>query len=335
MFLRSSKRSVLLAMLTCVGGLTVVSLPAQADSRAETTGGVTHTWTNYANAGGSEGPTTAGQVTVSVSCRLVGFNFADGNTWWYRISSAPWSDQYYASADAFYNNGSTSGSLRGTPFVDLSVPECASLTSGGGSTGGAPGSGSTNPSPVTRTSNYDGQKAANWAYSHYSSYAHAVYSGEPCTLFVSNALWQGGMSQTTTWANTSKYYWDSSKRGSVNWGKYPTRAATLTPEFEKYLVSTTKWATLTEIPNLADSTANGAQIGDIILYRWPDGYKYHVANFDHASIVTSVRSDGTRVVSQQGDKINKAWNVLTGNGKSYATDSTLKKSKAWVLRVTH
>jgi len=31
---------------------------------------------------------------------------------------------YYASADAFYNNGQTSGSLHGTPFVDNNVPNC-------------------------------------------------------------------------------------------------------------------------------------------------------------------------------------------------------------------
>ena len=36
----------------------------------------------------------------------------------------PWNDSYYASADAFYNNGQTSGSLNGTPFVDPSVPVC-------------------------------------------------------------------------------------------------------------------------------------------------------------------------------------------------------------------
>ena len=42
----------------------------------------------------------------------------------YRIASAPWSGSYYVSADAFYNNGQTSGSLVGTPFVDSNVPNC-------------------------------------------------------------------------------------------------------------------------------------------------------------------------------------------------------------------
>lgn len=43
---------------------------------------------------------------------------------WYRIASSPWSNQLYVSADAFYNNGQTYGSLIGTPFVDPSVANC-------------------------------------------------------------------------------------------------------------------------------------------------------------------------------------------------------------------
>lgn len=46
------------------------------------------------------------------------------NTWWYRIASSPWNSSYYVSADAFYNNGRTSGSLSGTPFVDPAVRGC-------------------------------------------------------------------------------------------------------------------------------------------------------------------------------------------------------------------
>jgi hypothetical protein len=90
----------------------------------ETVGGVTHTWTNYNNAGGVEGPTIANGQTLQIACKLTGFRVADGNTWWYRIASSPWNGQYYASADAFYNNGATSGSLHGTPFVDANVRDC-------------------------------------------------------------------------------------------------------------------------------------------------------------------------------------------------------------------
>lgn len=91
---------------------------------AETTGGPTNTWTNYTNAGGAQGPTIPARATVQIACKLNGFRVANGNTWWYRIASSPWNHAYYASADAFYNNGQTAGSLAGTPFVDGNVRDC-------------------------------------------------------------------------------------------------------------------------------------------------------------------------------------------------------------------
>lgn len=96
----------------------------QPTGKNETTGGFSHTWTNYTNAGGTEGPAIGANQTVYIACKLPGFRVADGNTWWYRIGQAPWNGQYYVSADAFYNNGATSGSLHGTPFVDPAVPDC-------------------------------------------------------------------------------------------------------------------------------------------------------------------------------------------------------------------
>jgi surface antigen len=98
--------------------------PAPAPTFAETTGSVTHTWTDYANAGGTEGPSIPSNATVQIQCKLTGFAVEDGNTWWYEVASGPWNDAFFASADAFYNNGETSGSLKGTPFVDPSVPNC-------------------------------------------------------------------------------------------------------------------------------------------------------------------------------------------------------------------
>jgi hypothetical protein len=101
---------------------TTATTPAQTWN--ETVGGVTHTWTDYANAGGTEGPSIPTGQTVAVACAVQGFQVADGDTWWYRIASPPWSSAFYASADAFYNNGQTTGSLLGTPFVDPAVAQC-------------------------------------------------------------------------------------------------------------------------------------------------------------------------------------------------------------------
>ena len=102
---------------------TAPAAPA-AQTWSETPGGNANTWTNWTNAGGQQGPTIPSHQTVQIACRLTGFRVADGNTWWYRIASAPWNGQYYVSADAFYNNGSTSGSLSGTPYVDPAVATC-------------------------------------------------------------------------------------------------------------------------------------------------------------------------------------------------------------------
>jgi CHAP domain len=98
--------------------------PSAPATYAETTGGVTHTWSDYGDAGGTQGPSIPANDTVQISCKVTGFRVQDGNTWWYRIASSPWNNAYYASADAFYNNGQTSGSLVGTPFMDVNVPNC-------------------------------------------------------------------------------------------------------------------------------------------------------------------------------------------------------------------
>jgi hypothetical protein len=90
----------------------------------ETVGGPANTWSNPQTGGGSHGPTISSNQTVQISCRLQGFKVQDGDTWWYRIASAPWDNKYYVSADAFYNNGQTSGTLKGTPFFDPRVPTC-------------------------------------------------------------------------------------------------------------------------------------------------------------------------------------------------------------------
>lgn len=62
--------------------------------------------------------------SFQVSCVVQGFRVSDGNTNWCRIASSLSSNVYYASADAFYNNDATSGSLNGTPYVDPEVPSC-------------------------------------------------------------------------------------------------------------------------------------------------------------------------------------------------------------------
>jgi hypothetical protein len=124
-------------------------VPACGGGYPETAGSEASTWTDYSDAGGSQGPSIGGGSTVDMSCKLAGFKVADGNTWWYRIQQSPWNNQYYVSADAFYNNGQTSGSLLGTPFVDPAVPYCP-----GGTPPGNPGTNETAGGAANTWSNY-------------------------------------------------------------------------------------------------------------------------------------------------------------------------------------
>jgi hypothetical protein len=103
---------------------TTTGPPPGATTHPETPGGDVHTWSDYTNAGGTAGPVIGAYNTVQIACKVAGFKVADGNTWWYRIASNPWNGTFYGSADAFYNNGQTTGSLQGTPFVDPNVPNC-------------------------------------------------------------------------------------------------------------------------------------------------------------------------------------------------------------------
>jgi hypothetical protein len=91
---------------------------------AETVGGDAHTWANYQLATGTQGPLIPAGTTVQIACKLHGYRVQDGNTWWYRVASKPWSGRFYVSADAFYNDGRKHGSLTGTPFVDPKVHAC-------------------------------------------------------------------------------------------------------------------------------------------------------------------------------------------------------------------
>lgn len=101
------------------------SAPPPPQTFPETAGpGGSGTYTNYTNAGGTLGQRVAAYQTIQVTCRLTGFKVQDGNTWWYKVASNPWDNQFYASADNYYNNGQTSGSLSGTPFYDSKVPVC-------------------------------------------------------------------------------------------------------------------------------------------------------------------------------------------------------------------
>jgi len=116
--------SAVLLLMVFGGGILALHMMSGGGTFSETTGGNASTWTDYSNGGGNPGPVIPSHKTVQIACKVIGLKVQDGDTWWYRIASSPWDNKYYVSADAFYNNGQTSGSFTTSLFVDNKVPNC-------------------------------------------------------------------------------------------------------------------------------------------------------------------------------------------------------------------
>lgn len=120
-------------LLIVAAGILVVVLQRRdrpVDNRAavtwtETTGTPAHTWADK-NVLRGAGPPLGPRQSIQVSCRVRGYVVQDGDPWWYRIESPPWRGRYYATSDAFYNNGSTSGPVVNGIVVDEQLPLCSS-----------------------------------------------------------------------------------------------------------------------------------------------------------------------------------------------------------------
>ena len=95
-----------------------------ATTWTETTGTPAHTWANATQLTGAGAPLGPRQ-SVQVVCRMRGYVVQDGDPWWYRLVSSPWNGHYYATSDAFYNDGATSGPVDTGVVVDEQVPLCS------------------------------------------------------------------------------------------------------------------------------------------------------------------------------------------------------------------
>lgn len=287
----------------------VPSCNADVSGVAETTGSEANTWTDYADAGGSQGQTIGDHATVIISCRLIGFTVQDGNPWWYRIASPPWGESYYVSADPFYNNGQISGDLVGTPFFDPAVPLCGgspgSGTDGeGASGGGSQGASGSSSAPVSTGSSgaaplsssapptpnafYNRNLAVSWALRHAED---TQRWGDMCTWFVSQALWAGGFPQSSPWraAGSFKYDLIQSLPGTPDaW-----QLLSFLPFFESHFAYS-----LT--PITADFKTNmvpQAEPGDLIIYNWKGS---SIKDAEHVAMVTGLVSGHYPEVSEWG-----------------------------------
>lgn len=200
--------------------------------------------------------------SVEVACELEG-ELVDNNTTpatkiWERLSDGTHIPNAYINSGA---DGWTPG-----------VPRCDQ---------------SPDPQPKENASAYNPVAAANWAKEH--AYDTPRFSGNDCTWFVSQALWNGGMQKTDRWTDYSTD--DEQTRNGPKPG--PTRAARLADDLFHYLTSSGQ-VKLKQI-SWSDNTAAGAEVGDLIFYNLN---MHDPEDLDHVAIVTGINSDGYPVISQ-------------------------------------
>ncbi len=115
--------AAVIAVVVCVVALSGGGPGGPASTWTETTGTPAHTWADPVQLTGAGTPLGPRQ-SVQVLCRVKGYVVQDGDLWWYRLTSTPWNGRYYATSDAFYNNGATSGPVDNGVVVDEQVPVC-------------------------------------------------------------------------------------------------------------------------------------------------------------------------------------------------------------------
>lgn len=170
------------------------------------------------------------------------------------------------------------------------------------------------PAPGQR---YNRAVAQAWARVHVGD-PELIKNGD-CTWFVSQALWAGGLPQSSTWARVSPNPID---RGQ------PTSTAKFSDQLPRYLASQ-KLAEISII-SWTDNTAHGAQVGDIIAYDW-DG----VANgtYDHLAIVTGFSETYPLVSQHTTARWNRgwSWDPSANNWIEYSH----RGSAAYLIHITY
>ena len=167
--------------------------------------------------------------------------------------------------------------------------------------------------------NYNRSAAAAWAIT--DAYIPPTFHND-CTWFVSQALWAGGLPQTSNWTSASWNFFDLAQK-SRGLGS-PSRAAA-SADYFKNALQEDGLAQLTEI-SPSDLTGGGAQLGDVILYDWDNGAD---GKIDHVAIVTEIGQDGTVGISQHTPARDyRQWN-LNGDG------SPLTNLRVYLLHITY
>jgi len=186
--------------------------------------------------------------------------------------------------------------------------------------------GSDNP-VVPNCVSYDRNAAADWARTHANDPASTYRFGNDCTWFVSNALWKGGLPETTEWTRNTTNLSLMADRPYVG----PSKAAAAADWFKNALVDA-GYATISEL-DTSDKTAGGAQLGDVIVYDWDtlDG-QHHADGFvDHAAIVTNLSAGTVQVSQHSGPRLDKDWAMNPASNRNIGSEG----GRAYLLHIRY
>lgn len=158
--------------------------------------------------------------------------------------------------------------------LDAGVPQCGSQ-------------------PQTVNPSYNRTAAINWALGNAQD---PQGSGTLCTWFVSQALWAGGMTQTSAWRSGT--YAATWVEGLVNYMR------------ANYSVT---WTNITS--DLTSNAVPAAEPGDIIVYNWNDGGTI----YDHMAFVVDIAAGQYPEVAEWGqfDFTTHPWYKITHPSSPY------------------
>lgn len=139
--------------------------------------------------------------------------------------------------------------------------------------------------------------AALWAINHYTD-PDGMWLSADCTYFVSKAWWASGLPRTSSWTDGDPNSWSPRNPNGATFN------ASVADGFKNYVVNN-GLATINQV-SYSDSTAGGAQLGDVIAYDWDSN-----GVVDHVAIVINYSGDRPNVAQHTQSGI-RPWNISFG-----------------------
>ena len=210
-------------------------------------------------------------TNFQISCWKVGSNVLGDTVWDYGTDQSTGAKGF--AADYYINTNTTQGN-EGQQLTNQGVPECDSQQKAPET----PAASDNNPQPAASLppfASFSREATAQWALSHAEE---KPYNDGSCTIFVSQALWAGGMQQTSEWNNNPKPITNGNAPAVRN-GSDDAWAA---QNFVDYM-RTVPYAQTEDLGHMSPNNNNvpDAKLGDIIAYDWNDD-----GSTDHLDIIT-------------------------------------------------